>query len=396
MPLNPSFPPRPRRNERVRPAFLLFVIVALLGAVGGPDARAADPPLAAPEHVVLVIVGGGVRAKDLLDGALLPAVKALAAEGTTVDAVASPKDNPWLAARDLLTGRSDEPDAPGKPVPAHPTVFEFLRAAGKTPAEQVWFVSPAGGDDLALAASTHAAFGPALGARTAHGDGAFGEPMKAFLDDLGRPVPVPETVWPLLRRLRGLNRDAAGPFLPDDVDAGSVAAERVERAVLTELDRRSLLVKGANPADQRALRAAHTLLVVHRPRLLVVRLTVGESAQESVAAYQAALRVADQGVERLRAAVLADPLLAARTAFVVATDTGRNAKPSARGTLDADDESPERRTAVVVLGGAGIRPGGKVKGARALVDVVPTLGRLLGVPTPGVTGRAWDEVLRLP
>lgn len=344
----------------------------------------------------MLIVGGGVRARELLDGARMPAVKALAAEGAVVDAVASPRDNPWLAARDLLTGRNDEPDAPGRPPPANPTLFEFLRAGGGVAPEQVWFVSPNGGEDLALAASTNPGFGPALGARTAHGDGAFGEPLKAFLDDLGRPVPVPETVWPLLRRLRGLNRQAAGPFLPDDVDAGTVESERVERAVLTELDRKSTLVRGASPGDQRALRAAHTLLVVHRPRLLVVRLTGGEAAQESLDAYHAALRVADEGLARLRAAVAQDPQLAGKTAFVVTTDTGRNAKLNARGALDADDESPDRRTAAVVLAGAGVKAGGRVKGARALVDLVPTLGRLLSVATPGATGRAWDEVLRLP
>lgn len=383
---------------RLRWRRLGALAAALLPALGPslPGARAADPAPQAPRQVVMVLVGGGVRAKDLLDPLHMPTLKALAGEGVTVDAVASPRPNPWLAARDLLTGRADEPDADGRPRPARPTLFERLRAAPGVAPEQVWLVSPTGGDDLRLAASTDPAFGPSVGARTAFGDGAFGEPLKAFLDDLGRPLPVPEPVWPLLRRLRSLNRSAAGAFLPEDVDAGTPEAERIERAVLGELDRRSLLVRGPDPGDQRAIRAALTLLVVHRPRLLVLRLTGAEAGAESQEAYYAALRTADAGLERLRAAVAADARLAASTTFVVGTDTGRNAQPNARGGLDADETGPERTTAAFVLAGPGIRKGARGKGSRALPDVAPTVARLLGVAMPDVQGRAWDEVLRLP
>ncbi len=365
----------------------------LLPALARVEAK--DPPAATPRHVVVLLLSGGVRARDLLD-ARSPAVRALAAEGAVVEGLSTRRPNAWLSTLDLLTGRDDGPEAPGHPRPRHPTLFEAVRAAAGVRAEDVWLCVGEPGDDERLAASDDPAFGPSVGARAASGLGALGEPLRAFLDDLGRPVPVPDAVWPLLRRLRALNRSTAGPFLPDDVDAGTPEAERVERAVLAELDRRALLVRAPHEGDERALRAALTLLAVHRPRLLVVRLSGAEAGLHSLERYLEALAAADRGLERLRAAVAADPLLAGRTAFVVATDGGRNAQPDARGALPADDESVERRSATLVLAGPGVRAGAKGKGPRALADVAPTLARLLGVSLPSARGRVLDEVLRLP
>lgn len=388
----------PRRHaalHRFRGPSLALLLALPLAVLPSPALWAKEPAPAAPQHVVVLLVGGGVRARDLLD-ARMTAVKALAGQGSAVEGVATPRRNAWLATLDLLTGRTDGPETEGRQRPAHPTLFEHLRSQPAMRAEDVWLCVGAPGDDERLGASSDPAYGPSVGARVASGLGALGEPLKGFLEDLGRPLPVPEGVWPLLRRLRALNRETAGPFLPDEVDAGTAEAERVERAVLTELDRRALLVKAPSVEDERALRAALTVLAVHRPRLLVVRLTGAQAGLESQARYEEALLAADRGLERLRAAVEADPRLQGRTAFVVATDIGRNAKAGASGGLGVDDDSVDRRTAVVVLAGPGVKVGGRVKGPRTLADVAPTLGRLLGVALPGVTGRAWDEVLRLP
>lgn len=393
--------PRDRSVRRAPRALGALLAAALLGVwAAGPGAPpssakggAALPP-AGPPRVVLVLAGGGVRARDLLDGARHPALKALAADGVTVTEVATPRRTPWLAACDLLTGRGDAPDQDGKPRPAAPTLFEHLRAAGAAP-EQVWFVCGPPGDDERLAWSEQPGYGASVGARVAAGLGAFGEPLRSFLDDVGRPLPVPDSVWPLLRRLRAQNRGTAGAFLPDDVDAGTPEAERVERAVLAELDRRSQLVRAESVEDERALRAALTVLAVERPRLLVVRLTGAEAAVESVARYEAVLAEWDRGLARLRAAVAADPVLAASTTVVLASETGRNARPNAQGGLPADDDSPDRRTAVVLLAGPGVKPGASVKGPRTLAEVGPTLARLLGVPFPTASARSWDEILRL-
>jgi hypothetical protein len=205
---------------------------------------------------------------------------------------------------------------------------------------------------------------------------------------------VPEHVWPLLRRLRDANRRAAGPFLPEPIAQGLAESERVERAVLEELDRKAAFVKAAQPADERSLRAALTLLAVHRPRLLVLRLAGAESALQGLDPYFAALRQADEGLRRLEAAIAADPRLAASTALAVATESGRNATAGADGSLGATEDGPSRRNALLLLAGPGVKVGARPKGPARLADVAPTLARLLGASLPSAAGRPWEECLR--
>jgi hypothetical protein len=350
-----------------------------------------------PRRLVLLVLGGGVRASDVLDASRMPTAAALAEEGLLADALPTPRANAYLALRDLLTGRHDEADEPGRPPTAWPTLFEHVREQSRevrgARGEDVWFVESDAVAGPGLSSSTHPSYGPTLGALTARGDGAFGEPLKSFLEQMGRPLPVPEQVWPLLRRLRGVNRKAVGVFLPEGVDSGTPEAERVERAVLAELDRKAAFVKAASVGDEKATRAALTVLAVHRPRLLVLRLTGAEVGQQSVVAYYEALRQADQALGRLRAAVAADPALAGATSFAVATEMGRNAKPDASGGLGATEESPSRRRALLLATGPGFKKGSKPKGGGALEDVAPTLARWLGVSMPHATGRVCEECL---
>ncbi len=368
--------------------------------VGAPRASSAkdEAPLPqGPRRLVLLVLGGGVRAGDVLDASRMPTAAALAEEGLLADALPTPRANAYLALRDLLTGRQDEADEPGRPRTAWPTLFEHVQEHGREVAarslEDVWFVEADAVAGPGLSSSTHPSYGPTLGARMARGDGAFGEPLKSFLEQMGRPLPVAEQVWPLLRRLRGVNRKAVGTFLPEGVDSGTLEAERVERAVLAELDRKATFVKAPSVGDEKATRAALTVLAVHRPRLLVLRLTGAEVGQQSVVAYFEALRQADQALARLRAAVAADPALASGTAFAVATEMGRNAKPDASGGLGATEESPSRRRALLLAAGPGFKKGSKPKGGGALADVAPTLARWLGASMPHATGRVWEECL---
>jgi hypothetical protein len=371
---------------------LALAFVCVLSASG---LEAKDPaPAAGPTHVVALVLGGGVRASDVLDPTRMPQVAAFAAQGLKADALPTQRPSAWLSLRDLLTGREDEPEAPGRPQTANPTLFEVVRLQPGVPAEAVWLVDAGSTGEPGLQASTHPAYGASLAASVAPPEGALAAPLAAFLEQMGRPLPVPDHVWPLLRRLRDVNRRSVGPFLPESIERGLADAERVERAVLRELDRKATFVKAAQPADEKAVRAALTVLAVHRPRLLVVRVTGAQSAHQSQEAYFAALRQADDAFARLGAAVTADPVLAPRTVLAVLTEGGRNAKPDANGGLGATEESPARRHALALMAGPGVKPGSRPKGAARLADVAPTLARLLGGRFPPGSGRAWEECLR--
>lgn len=360
-------------------------------ARGGAAAKAKAPQF--PDHVVLVVLGGGVRPDDLRDEKLMPTLAAMAAEGRYLDKVAADGDDAYSATARILTGRGERVDPAAKPRPAWPTLCEYVRAGRELPEHGVWFVSFEGGDRLHLAHSSHAQYGAVRAPATTYGAGPFAQPLARFLESLGRPLPQDDAAWEKVRRLRALSREAVAAWLPRSVDAGLPRAERVERALLQELDRKALLNRGPNPRDEQAIRAALTVLAVHRPTLTVVLLGEAEQGQASFDAYRAVLRAADGGLRRLRAAVAADTAMAGRTTFVVVADRPRSAEPDANGRLPEAPASKRGRPTAVVLHGPGLARRVKVPRVRRIEDLCPTVGHLLGVPTPHAEGGAWTGLL---
>lgn len=377
-----------------------WIACALLLALGPAlpaqrAARAKEHGPARPTHVVLVILGGGVRARDMLDAKQMPTLAAMAVEGRVIHEVRSEAGNGYEAVARLLTGCPGAVPGP-ETHPTRPTLMEYVRVGRNLPPEKVWYVSFDGGDQLRLAHSVDPAFGSGVGPAVASGMGAFGEPLASFLDRLGRPDPVPKEAWTLLRGLRARSRNAVSMYLPEvGVPAGLPRSERTERALLEEIDRRSLLARGPSPRDERAWRAAHTVLQVHRPVLTVIRLGEAEQAQKGLEQYKRVLWANDKRLARLRALIAGDANLRGRTLVVVVPDLGRDAKQNERGGLDQNDESADHRELALVAVGPGFKPKkGRVKRVRRIEDVCATLGILLGVPTPSAEGEAWTPYLR--
>lgn len=385
--------------SRRMPAILLLLPLCVLlispAGLGTDSATAKETGPARPERVVLVILGGGVRARDMLDKTLMPTVAEMAEGGRVIDEVRSEARSGSTAVARLLSGCPGALDSPGQH-PQKPTLMEYVRVGKKLPAEKVWYISFEGEDQLKLAHSTHPEYGSGVAPGVASGLGAFGDPLATFLERTGRPDPLPAAAWKLLRGMRAANRGTIRRDLPDEgVPAGLPRSERMERALLEEIDRRSLLVRGPAPRDERAWRAAKTVLQIHRPVLTVIRLGEAEQAQKSEAAYRRVLAANDGGLKRIRAVVAADPEMRATTLFIVVPDLGRDAKPNAQGGLDQNDESEDHRELALVAFGPGFKAKkGRVKRVRKLVDVCPTLGILLDIPTPEAQGEAWTPYLR--
>jgi hypothetical protein len=348
--------------------------------LASPAPAGAAPPRC--EHVVLVVLGGGVRTKELLGRPdLAPNARAIAREGFAVPGWAAAGTGHEDAVEGILTGRRVPVRTRTDPRPGWPTVLEYARKGLGLAPEGAWYASYADGEALALAASAHAEYGAAWAPRLAHGEGPFGEPMKSLFALFGRPNPTKPRTWEILASLR------SGP-------AGAAAEDaRLERALLEEVDRRAA-ASGAAGLDARAVRAAITALRVFRPRLVVVRLGQADVGHKDLFAYWDVVKRDDSEIGRLRDEIRGDPALASTTALLVAPEIGRDAEPNALGGIDHDDGS-EHATTVAVLGeGAGIRRGAVAKGPLSLADLCPTIGALLGFPTPHAEGTAREELLR--
>lgn len=367
----------PMRGRLQRTGCVVLFLAGVLCPAAGP---ACAKPTATPRHVVLVIFGGGVRVEHLTDKARMPHVAALAAEGRVFPRVVSDAtDGPTAVARILTGASSPGPDLATAP-PQAPTLAEYVRDGRKLPAEQVWHVAFDGSAAERESHSTHPNLGKAFAPRVAFGAGPVGEPLTTFLEQLGRPVPLAPAAFELLTSLRRMNATVAASRLPLDVRVGLPAFDRVERAVLKELDRRAALVRGPNPADERAWRAAQTVLRIHRPLLTIVRLGEAEIADTSPARYRAVMKANDRSFARLRALVEADKAMQGGTLFVLLPDRQR---------VERDGALPVGPGMVsVVVHGPGMKRW-SLKGPRRVEDVCPTIAAVLGVETPEADGRSW-------
>ncbi|MCA9316913.1 MAG: hypothetical protein R3F05_08675 [Planctomycetota bacterium] len=370
--------------SRLRRSLAAVLVLLLAAAPALP--RGAGPRPRAPEHVVLIVVGGGVRPDDLAHRERMPALSAWSEQRDVVrvDRVLSGARSLDEALVRMLSVRSAGVVDDGVLRAAVPTIVD--RAEG-------WFVSTPGRDTLGPATVRRPRQpGRPPAGRFAYGAGAFGEALAPYLEAMGRPLPLEGRAFELLQGLREMHLARIAPVLPPGVRLGDAAFLRVEAALFDELDRRALYVKGAAPDDTRALRMARTLLAVHRPRLLVVRLADAEVGSVSAARQERVLGEVDRGVAGLLAAIESDPELAATTAVVVVTDRARREKPEADGRLLEPSSPREDLGAVALLRGPGLVRR-SVKPPRRLEDVGATIAAWLGLePDPGAEGRAWAEL----
>ena len=382
--------------RRARLPFAILATLALVVAASPASPGPGTPER--PEHVVLVIVGGGVRTKEFLGRPdLLPTVHAIGAAGFSSDGWKAGGAEPTDAAKALLCGRAVPVVTPGRVRPGFPTILEYARAGLSLPADAVWFASYADGDALSLGASDHADFGDQAAPRLAYGEGPFSGALGPLFRLYGRPNPTKERTWTQLALLRRVAREeAAGRLGARASEDGVEDGLRVERTLLEEVDRRALEFSGLAGLDVRAMRAGVSVLRLFHPRLLVIRLGQADVAQKSLSDYGDVLKQVDAELARLRAAIAADPSLARTTTLLVATELGRDAVQNATGGYGRSDGSLEHTTAAVVGEGPGLRRGVTLKAPRDLRDLCPTLGRLLGVPTPFVEGVVRDDLLLPP
>ena len=136
---------------------------------------------------------------------------------------------------------------------------------------RAWLASYVDGPGLALAASDHADYGDAYAPSLAYGEGPFGESLAPLFRFFGRPNPTKAKTWEILARLRAASEKEAARRIPGALAKAGAEDQRLERALLEEVDRRATGYSGPGGLDARAVRAAITVLRVFRPALLVVR-----------------------------------------------------------------------------------------------------------------------------
>jgi len=107
--------------------------------------------------------------------------------------------------------------------------------------------------------------------------------------------------------------------------------------------------------------------------------------------YLRAIEIADSLVYELWMAVESDPVLSGKTAMFVTCDHGRHDDAHGGFSNHGDTCLGCRRIPFLALG-PDVAAGGEGTLVRTQRDIAPTIGALLGFPTPGVEGAVMEEL----
>ena len=110
--------------------------------------------------------------------------------------------------------------------------------------------------------------------------------------------------------------------------------------------------------------------------------------------YARGVRRMDTALRRIWEAIQLDSTMRDETALVVVPDHGRNTHGSRRIPYQHHDtEDPGSHKIFAFFAGPGIPKGARIDTPTPQVDVTPTIGAFLGIPTPHVHGRFIQGVL---
>jgi hypothetical protein len=149
--------------------------------------------------------------------------------------------------------------------------------------------------------------------------------------------------------------------------------------------------------DEMAADNAKSVLQVHRPRLLVLNLPATDYGGHSGiwSNYVAALRRADSLIYVIWNFVQSDPVLSGTTTMFVTNDHGRHLDGVSDGFSGHGDNCQGCRHIMLLAIGPDTPAEVVDSSPREQIDIAPTIGELMGFPTPFATGTA-IEMTALP
>ncbi|MBW4028633.1 MAG: hypothetical protein HIU93_14755 [Acidobacteria bacterium] len=297
----------------------------------------------------------------------------------------------YVATASIATGAYESLNNFAQIPPANPTVFEYYRKDRKRPAQDTWVVAPSNGFNR-IGASDRAGFGRDLGAEVLL-------PKQLLAAALaGRSGTSPVELEHLLRD------NYESPIFASSLDAHTTAVsggqelslQRIATILKVSLDDFTAHASSLASPDELSVFIARQLMRQLSPSLLWVTLhdiDIAHSGAYSL--YLDGIRRSDRLCGELWQAIESDPEYKGRTTLFILPDFGRDSDFSAGGNgfqHHRTGDALSRTTWMLVLG-PGVRQNAVVDRPIDSLDLVPTLGSLLGFSPTYAKGAPLREVL---
>ena len=271
----------------------------------------------------------------------------------------------YVATASLATGVYETLNNFSSVPPAHPTVFEYFRKDLKRPASNTWVVAPSNGFNR-IGASDAKSYGPGMGAgvilpkhllkAAASGKGS---------GDIGR----------LLRD------NYETPLYTPHLAGGEVELQQLENILKLSVDDFVSHARTVSSPDELSMYIAKQLMRKQAPSLLWITMHDIDIAHTGAySLYIDAIQRTDRLCAELWTAVQDDPEYAGNTTLFILPDFGRDADAEAGGNGFQHHRTGDvaSRTTWLMALGAGVQQGVVYERAVQSIDLVPTLGAIMG------------------
>ncbi|WP_263373269.1 alkaline phosphatase family protein [Granulicella aggregans] len=290
----------------------------------------------------------------------------------------------YVATASLATGAYETFNNFAQTPPENPTVFEYFRKDLKRPAHDAWIVAPSNGFNR-IGASDRRGFGPELGAEVllpkqllaAAMGGKSGNDYEHLLRD-----------------------NYESPLYTSAVGGGSgshdVEIEKVADILKLSVDDFTSHARSLASPDELSVFIARQLMRQLSPSLLWITLhdiDIAHSGAYSL--YLDGIRRSDRLCSDIWKAIETDPEYKGKTTMFILPDFGRDSdiSPGGNGFQHHRTGDALSRTTWMMVLGPGVRQNAVVDRPVDSLDLVPTLGSLLGFSPTCAKGSPLREVL---
>jgi hypothetical protein len=284
----------------------------------------------------------------------------------------------YVATASLATGVYETFNNFATVAPEHPTVFEYFRKDLKRPATDAWVVAPSNGFNL-LGESSNKSYGPSFRA---------GVILPKHLLAAATSDSNPD-----YKNL--LQDNYENPFYTPDLSGSEFHLYQLDRILNLSVSDFTAHALTLSSADELSVYIAHQLMRELAPSLLWITLHDMDVAHSGCySLYLEGIRRSDRLCAGIWNTIQSEPEYAGKTSMFILPDFGRDSDVDAGGNGFQHHRTGDAlsRTTWMIAMGPGIHEGITVDRRIESIDLVPTLGALLGFSAQMSQGRPLSEV----
>ena len=285
----------------------------------------------------------------------------------------------YVATASLATGVYETLNNFSAVAPEHPTVFEYFRKDLRRPSSDAWVVAPSNGFNR-IGESECRSYGSGQGARVILPKHLLSAAVSGATTDFGH----------LLRD------NYETPLYAPQLAGGEVELQQLEMILKLSVDDFTAHARSVSSPDELSVFIVKRLMQQEAPSLLWITMhdiDIAHSGAYSL--YIDAIRRTDRLCAEIWKAVQSSPEYAGNTTLFILPDFGRDSDFDAGGNgfqHHRTGDAASRTTWMMALG-AGVRQGVVIDNPMQSIDLVPSLGAMMGFSPSQSQGKPIRELL---